>query len=111
MQRVICQSSMILPLSKFPFFFGIYHKLPKLPGPLPRLLQTEGAEHAPAAVNQFLRPFYLLGPNRAKGPLQHHLRSQRPGRRTRVFDTSVIKKVPLSLVIGLFFCQLFCFTI
>lgn len=29
----------------------------------------------------------------------------------RVFDTSVIKKVPLSLVIGLFFCQLFCFTI
>ena len=30
---------------------------------------------------------------------------------TRVFDTSVIKKVPLSLVIGLFFCQLFCFTI
>lgn len=31
--------------------------------------------------------------------------------KTRVFDTSVIKKVPLSLVIGLFFCQLFCFTI
>ena len=29
----------------------------------------------------------------------------------RVFDTSVIKKVPLSLVIGLFFCQLFRFTI
>lgn len=29
----------------------------------------------------------------------------------RVFDTSVIKKVPLSLVIGLFFCQLFCFII
>lgn len=27
----------------------------------------------------------------------------------RVFDTSVIKKVPLSLVIGLFFCQLFLF--
>ena len=30
---------------------------------------------------------------------------------TREFDTSVIKKVPLSLVIGLFFCQPFCFVI
>ena len=29
----------------------------------------------------------------------------------REFDTSVIKKVPLSLVIGLFFCQPFCFVI
>lgn len=29
----------------------------------------------------------------------------------RVFDTSVIENVPLSLVIGLFFCQLFCFII
>ena len=29
--------------------------------------------------------------------------------KARVFDTSVIKNVPLSLVIGLFFCQLFCF--
>ena len=31
--------------------------------------------------------------------------------KARVFDTSVIKNVPLSLVIGLFFCQLFCFII
>ena len=29
----------------------------------------------------------------------------------RVFDTSIIKKVLLSLVIGLVFCQLFCFII
>ena len=30
---------------------------------------------------------------------------------TREFDTSLIKKVPQSLIIGLFFCQLFYFTI
>lgn len=29
----------------------------------------------------------------------------------REFDTSVIKKVPLSLVIGLFFCQPFCYLV
>ena len=29
----------------------------------------------------------------------------------REFDTSLIKKVPQSLIIGLFFCQLFRFTI
>ncbi|MDY4922129.1 hypothetical protein [Frisingicoccus sp.] len=29
----------------------------------------------------------------------------------REFDTSLIKKVPQSLIIGLFFCQLFYFTI
>lgn len=29
----------------------------------------------------------------------------------RVFDTSIIKKAPQSLIIGLFFCQLFCFII
>ena len=40
---------------------------------------------------------------------QHHI----PGVHAlaRAFDTSIIRKVLQSLVIGLFFCQLFCFAI
>lgn len=46
--------------------------------------------------------FYSLDSNRIKRMFRTN---------TREFDTSVIKKVPLSLVIGLFFCQPFCFVI
>lgn len=38
-------------------------------------------------------------------------KSEAYAKTARVFDTSIIKKAPQSLIIGLFFCQLFCFII
>ncbi len=85
----------ILYWRKHPFSFARLETLHALPEPL----------------FCFVHFLHFCGRRWVISLLMHHMKHFILDGMLREFDTSVIKKVPLSLVIGLFFCQPFCFVI